>query len=102
MSKITITIEASTMEEVYTMMKLKVAEMQPVAEPKLNDKFKLSPRKNKTWTEFEINFLTENYMAKNVPWIAGKLMREKRGVYQMLSKLYKKGLTKKNNLVKTL
>ena len=68
----------------------------------LDKDFKLAHRDGKTWTEFEINFLTENYKAKSIKWIAGKLKRKPQGVYMMLNKLYKKGLPKKNNRTKNL
>lgn len=97
---LTLTIQAETIEELI--QKIKEVKLFYGEKEKLNENFKLTPRKGKAWTEFEINFLTENYKAKNIEWIAGKLYRDKRGVYQMLARLYKKGLTKKNNLVKSL
>lgn len=64
--------------------------------------FKLCKRNNKQWTEFELNFLVENYLKKNVKWIAGKLERKVTSVYAMLNILYKKGLRKKNNRIKNI
>jgi len=101
MSKITITLNVDSIEEVYKLLKLPTNEITSQADNKLKD-FKLAPRQNKTWTEFEINFLTDNYQKKNIRWIAGKLCRKPQGVYSMLNNMYKKGLKKKNNRVKTI
>ncbi len=68
----------------------------------LNKKFKLTSRKNKLWTEFELNFLTQNYLSKNCRWIAGKLQRPLPAVYTKLNTMYKKGLKIKRQKVKTL
>jgi len=61
---------------------------------KLKD-VKLAVRQNKKWTEFELNFLRDNYLAKRIPWIAAKLMRKPSSCYQMLNVMYSKGLRKK-------
>lgn len=114
MSKITITIEANSIEEVYEILKLKTKNLiynndkketedrNENNNPIINNKFKLETRNGKSWTEFEINFLVENYRFKNCRWIGGKLGRKPTAVYQKLLTMYEKGLQKKRQRVKTI
>jgi hypothetical protein len=93
-------IYADSKEELFEV--LSRSEFIPVEENSLNNKFKLSPRKHKQWTEFELNFVTEHYLSKNIRWISGKLQRPAPAVYAKLFQMYKKGLKQKHPKVKTL
>jgi hypothetical protein len=101
-------IEASSFQELMEKTKEELnimsdQELQNIeAENIIKNKFKIACRKNKAWTEYEINFLASNYLSKSIPWIAGKLQRNKTAVYQKLLILYKNGAKKKNNKVKNI
>lgn len=68
----------------------------------LNNDVIIPVRNNKRFTEFEIDFIINNYKKKSIIWIAKKLSRDKTSIYNQLTKLYKKGLSKKNNRVKKI
>lgn len=55
----------------------------------MKTKLVLTKRKNKPWTEYEINFLKENYLSKKISWIAQALQRPKLAVNQKLFHLRK-------------
>ena len=63
---------------------------------------KLPVRNKKKFTEFELDFIRDNYKAKSIIWIAAKLSRKKEAIYTQLVKMYKKGLPRKNNKTKNL
>ena len=69
----------------------------------MKTKIKSTIRKNKMWTEFDINFLIDNYRKKKIVWIAEALQRPRIAVYQKLNSLYKEfNLPKINNKAKNL
>lgn len=51
--------------------------------------------RRKRWTEIEIQFIKENYMAKKATWIAKQLRRKPIQVYAKIAEMYRKGLPKK-------
>lgn len=63
---------------------------------------KLPIRNKKHFTEFELDFIKDNYKKKSIIWIAAKLSRKKEQIYSQLNKLYKFGLPTKNNKSKNL
>ena len=95
-----ITFEGS-IEDVLTEMKLFLKQeiSQNETSTKLNvlDNFvkvRLPIRGKKKFTEFEFNFIKDNYRKKSVRWIAASLQRTETSIYQILSKMYKKGMPK--------
>lgn len=54
-------------------------------------------KKRKWWSDYELEFLRENYATKNIRWIAKALRRKPIAVQQKLYQLYKKGLPKKQS-----
>lgn len=51
--------------------------------------------RRKTWSQYELEFIKENYMSKKVRWIALQLGRPVHAVQMKLNKMYKEGLQKK-------
>lgn len=96
-----ITFEGS-IEDVLTEMKLFLK--QEISQNETSTKFnilehnfvkvRLPIRGKKKFTEFEFNFIKDNYRKKSVRWIAASLQRTETSIYQILSKMYKKGMPK--------
>ena len=86
MIKMTIKIEANSREEFLELLE------QRVKEEVLMKKIKIEPssRKNKGWTEFEENFLIDNYRSKKISFIAKSLQRPELAVRHKLFLVRKK------------
>ena len=68
-----------------------------------NRKVNIGYRKKKAWTEFEKNFLLDNYKSKSTEWLAQKLNRPKNAIDQMLYKMYKElGIPKRIKRAKNI
>jgi hypothetical protein len=105
MKKFSLLIEADTLDNLIKDLKSTLSHLSsPFPDTLPNPDFKLpkTARKRKTWTEFELNFLTDNYRKKNIKWLAGSLNRPPSQVYATLHKMYAKGLPRKNKRSRTL
>jgi len=108
MAKYTFCIEADSIKELLEKVRTELNIMSDQEEEALENekiirrKVSVRFRDGKQWTEFEINFLVENYQSKSIEWISKKLNRKKASINQKLFQMYKKGLAKKNNRVKNI
>lgn len=107
--KYQIIIEANSLIELHQKMKdeLKVMTQQEDENRQMDiaiaTKIPVHMRKHKQWTEFEENFLIDNYRKKKISWIAKALSRQTSATQQKLVALRKKyKLPNKNNIAKTL
>lgn len=53
-------------------------------------------RKNRRWTDFELQFLKDNYMVKSRAWLAESLHRPPTHITGKLEYMYKRGLQRKS------
>ena len=52
-------------------------------------------RKNRRWSDFELQFLKDNYQIKSRAWLAESLHRPPAIITSKLQEMYKKGLPRK-------
>lgn len=96
-------IEAESFSEMLEKIKLELnilneqEEEIRIKEECLRKKVSIAYRSNKKWTEFEIDFIKQNYMGKTNEWIAKKLGRKKTSISTALNKMYKSGLKRRSN-----
>ena len=101
--KISITLEGGKIQEIVNVLKkldgqhIATESYESFSKKLSGTKLPAEERKNKPWTDFEINYLRDNYKSKKVTWIAKALRRNKTAVHQKLFQMYKNELTKKNN-----
>ena len=94
MSKFILTIEGSSLQEVINQFR-GLPNNEEIKEELAEGNLPTIERDRKSWTDFELNFLKENYHSKNLRWIGLKLRRNPKAIYQKLSQMYKQGLPKK-------
>lgn len=94
-------LQAETLQELVEKMKqsYEIANQQlveqSVRDHLISTRIIDTSRKNRRWTEFELQFLKDNYMIKSRAWIAESLHRPPNMITAKLQELYKKGLPRK-------
>ena len=97
------TIQAETISELIEKIKEQFAVMTEQEEyaqkynQAIKTKIKSERRDGKQWTDFELDFLRDNYACKNVEWLSKALHRKKIAIHQKLHQMYKAGLPKKQS-----
>ena len=107
MSKFILTIEGSSLKEVLdelsiTQTKGEGESYEDFNKRLSNTRLPRTTRANKKWTEFELEFLRDNYRSKNMKWIANALHRPRPAVSSKLHMMYNEGLPRKQSRVKNL
>jgi len=101
--KYILTIEANSLQEILSKFGTTEGKSYESFKKELNEtKLPSDERTKKAWTEFELNFLTENYKLKKTRWIAKALHRPVQAIQQKLLQMYKKGLPRKQQRTKNL
>jgi len=103
MAKYSFKIEADSitdlMEKMRQELKVMSEEQEKIAEfeTTVSRKVTLYGRKNKPWTEYELNYIRAYYLQKSTAWIAQKLHRHPTAINAQLTRMYKRGLPKRIN-----
>ena len=53
--------------------------------------------RRKSWSEMELQFVRDNYMSKKLTWIAKQLRKKPTSVYNVMHRLYERGLPRKRS-----
>lgn len=83
------------LEQSYRMASQQLVE-QSVRDKLISTRIIDTTRKNRRWTDFELQFLRDNYMIKSRAWLAESLHRPPTIITAKLQELYKRGLARKH------